>query len=112
MPVRLTVAAAVGIALEAPIFVAIILVFALVGFFGAALEAWIATTGQIVRQEDIGKRISDSFKSVREEVGRQIQVHMANVGNADAGTTIAGCPFSRAVSASTWIAQSNSRGSR
>jgi hypothetical protein len=32
LPLRLTVAAAVGIALEAPIFVAIILVFALVGF--------------------------------------------------------------------------------
>lgn len=42
LPLRLTVVAAVGIALEAPIFVAIILVFALVGFFGAALEAWIA----------------------------------------------------------------------
>jgi hypothetical protein len=41
LPLRLTAAAAVGIALEALIFVVITFVFALVGSFSAALEAWI-----------------------------------------------------------------------
>jgi hypothetical protein len=36
----LTAAAAVGITMEAPIFVAVVLLFALVAYVGAALEAW------------------------------------------------------------------------
>jgi hypothetical protein len=39
-PLRLTTAAAVGITLEVPIFIAITFVFAPVGFFGAVLKAW------------------------------------------------------------------------
>jgi hypothetical protein len=40
VPLWLTGAAGVGIALEAPIFVAVTLLFALVAYLGAALEAW------------------------------------------------------------------------
>src|SRR4030095_2337425 len=40
VPLWLTGAAGVGIALGAPIFVAVTLLFALVAYLGAALEAW------------------------------------------------------------------------
>ena len=70
LPLRLTVAAAVGIALEAPIFVAIILVFALLGFFGAALKAWIAkpSHNQIPRANSIPNR---PCRPQRYDAGRQ-----------------------------------------
>jgi hypothetical protein len=70
LPLRLTAAAAVGIALEAPIFVAITLVFALAGFLGAALEAWIAkpSHNQIPRANSIPNR---PRRPQRYDAGRQ-----------------------------------------
>lgn len=40
LPLQLTAVAMVGIAVEAPIFVAVILLFAVVAFIGAARAAW------------------------------------------------------------------------
>ena len=40
VPLWLSAVAAVGVAVEAPIFVAITVLFALVAYCGAALEAW------------------------------------------------------------------------
>ena len=40
VPLWLSAAAAVGVTVEAPIFVAITVLFALVAYCGAALEAW------------------------------------------------------------------------
>jgi hypothetical protein len=40
LPLQLTAVAVVGIAVEAPIFVAVILLFALVAYVGAARAAW------------------------------------------------------------------------
>jgi serine/threonine-protein kinase len=47
-----------------------------------ALERWMASTGAIVRQEDVGRRVSTLFYATREEVQRQIQKHMAVIGGA------------------------------
>ncbi len=54
-----------------------------------ALERWIAESGQIVRQNDIGKRVSTMFANVRAEVRRQIQAHMAAVDRATDSVEIA-----------------------
>jgi ABC-type multidrug transport system permease subunit len=40
LPLQLTAVAIVGTSVEAPIFVAIILLFAVVAYFGAARAAW------------------------------------------------------------------------
>ena len=47
-----------------------------------ALEAWIRRTGQSVRQEEVGLRVSTMFAKVRADVKRQIQQHMAAVAAA------------------------------
>ena len=47
-----------------------------------ALETWIRATGQNVRQEEIGQRVSTMFATVRADVKRQIQQHMAAVATA------------------------------
>jgi serine/threonine protein kinase len=47
-----------------------------------ALERWIRVTGQNVRQEEIGERVSTMFDAVRADVKRQIQQHMAAVATA------------------------------
>ncbi len=47
-----------------------------------ALEGWIAESGVVVRQEDIGRRVSALFKSVREDVAQQIRTQMATLGTA------------------------------
>ena len=47
-----------------------------------ALETWIRRTGQSVRQDEIGLRVSTMFEKVRADVTRQIQQHMAAVAAA------------------------------
>ncbi len=44
-----------------------------------ALEAYIASSGHPIRQDDIGRRVSAMFQKVREEIQRQIQIHMEGV---------------------------------
>jgi serine/threonine-protein kinase len=47
-----------------------------------ALEAWIASSGAPVRQEEIGAKLSGLFASTRADVKRQIQEHMGLVERA------------------------------
>ena len=47
-----------------------------------ALEAWIAGSGALVRQEDIGANVSGYFAATRADVKRQIQEHMTLVERA------------------------------
>jgi serine/threonine protein kinase len=47
-----------------------------------ALEDYIAASGTIPRQDEIGRRVSELFEDTRENVKRQIQVHMAQVSLA------------------------------
>jgi serine/threonine-protein kinase len=51
-----------------------------------ALEACLEHTGEVARQEEAGRLISDLFKDVREDVKRQVQAHMAAIA-ADPSTT-------------------------
>jgi eukaryotic-like serine/threonine-protein kinase len=47
-----------------------------------ALEGWLARRSQPCRQDDVGRRMQYLFASVREEVQRQIQRHMAAITTA------------------------------
>jgi eukaryotic-like serine/threonine-protein kinase len=47
-----------------------------------ALESWLVSRPQQVRQEDVGRTMLSLFGSVREEVQRQIQKHMAALATA------------------------------
>ncbi|MBS2016653.1 MAG: serine/threonine protein kinase [Deltaproteobacteria bacterium] len=47
-----------------------------------ALEAWLRTRAQVARQEEVGRKMQHLFMSVREEVQRQIQRHMAALTHA------------------------------
>lgn len=47
-----------------------------------ALESWISKSGRVVRQEDVGGRVTAMFASVREDVRRQIQAHMGKLAEA------------------------------
>jgi len=47
-----------------------------------ALEAWLAAQPRTARQDDVGRKMQHLFASVREEVQRQIQRHMAAITNA------------------------------
>jgi serine/threonine-protein kinase len=47
-----------------------------------ALEGWIVTTGRLVKQDEVGRFVGALFQRIRDEVQRQIQMHMAVVANA------------------------------
>lgn len=47
-----------------------------------ALEAWLRSRHQVARQEEVGRKMQHLFMSVREEVQRQIQRHMAAITTA------------------------------
>ncbi len=47
-----------------------------------ALEGWLRQRPQAARQEDVGRKMQHLFMSVREEVQRQIQRHMAAITTA------------------------------
>jgi eukaryotic-like serine/threonine-protein kinase len=51
-----------------------------------ALEDWMRTRGEIVRQDEVGDVVSDLFDGVRTESQRQIQAHMAAI-TADPGSS-------------------------
>jgi hypothetical protein len=44
-----------------------------------ALEAWLRTNPRPARQEEVGRKMLTLFASVREEVQRQVQRHMAGI---------------------------------
>jgi serine/threonine-protein kinase len=58
-----------------------------------AIETYIAHGGHTVKQEDVGKLIVGMFQSVREDVQRQIQTHMAAVGSATTTQELAALTF-------------------
>lgn len=51
-----------------------------------ALEDWMRTRGEVVRQDEVGDVVSDLFDDVRTESQRQIQAHMAAI-TADPGSS-------------------------
>jgi len=53
-----------------------------------ALEAWLRTLPQPTRQDDVGRQMQHLFGSVREEVQRQIQRHMAAITTASNTTEL------------------------
>ncbi|MGH7282319.1 MAG: hypothetical protein ACRELY_12390, partial [Polyangiaceae bacterium] len=50
--------------------------------FRDALEGFLTSSGKPMRQEEVGHQISQMFSTTREEVQKQIQVHMEKVANA------------------------------
>ena len=48
----------------------------------AALEEYVERSGARLRPQDVGERVSDLFEGTRENVHRQIQMHMAEVSLA------------------------------
>ena len=53
-----------------------------------ALEAWLRSRPRAARQEEVGRKMQHLFMSVREEVQRQIQRHMAALTNANNTTEL------------------------
>jgi len=53
-----------------------------------ALEAWLRSRPHAARQEEVGRKMQHLFMSVREEVQRQIQRHMAALTNASNTTEL------------------------
>jgi serine/threonine-protein kinase len=47
-----------------------------------ALEAWLRAQPRAARQEEVGYKMLSLFGSVREEVQRQVQLHMASITSA------------------------------
>lgn len=53
-----------------------------------ALEAWLASRSKPARQDDVGRTMQNLFGSVRDEVRRQIERHMAGISTTSGNTEV------------------------